>query len=249
MPVRSHTRNIDASMEKASRALVATDYFEAEALCLRALAEARRTSDFERMARICLPLLEARRQKRQAAESSCAVVVQSEPPGRNPPPAPACLLFQPPMIALEARSFREKAVRKRIPVFVLCREPMTRAGKWPVAAVAESRLIGGVTVRAQVEPPPGVAFTGEGPTRDDSRSAPCLAWFCAAAEALGDAAIAGINPKLPAAFRVDHLLAAIDAVPDHEKLHQRLEETCRAAAAEPPPVTTLPRAWAELDYQ
>jgi len=249
MPVDRQAKLIDECMEKASSALVATDYFEAERLCLRALGTAHTARDYERMARICMPLLEARRQKRQAAESSGRVIVVTHTPAKTLPREPACFLFQPPMIAAEARSFREQADRKQVPVFVLCREPMTRAGKWPIAAVGESRLIGGLTLRAQVDPPVGVVFTGEGPTRDNSRESLSVEWFCSAAEAVGDAAIAGINPKIPAAFRAEHLLAALGALPDHEKLHQRLEDACRAAAVEPPPVTTLPREWAELDYQ
>lgn len=249
MPTDRHAKPIDECMEKASAALITTDYFEAERLGLRALGLARSAGDFERMARICMPLLEARRQKRQAAESAGRVIVVTAVPARTLPREAGCYFFVPPLIALEARNFREQADRKRVPAFVLCREPMTRAGKWPVAAVGESRLVGGLTVRAQVDPPSAVRFTGEGPTRDDSAAPPSLEWFCAAGEALGDAAIAAINPKLPAVFRVEHLLGALDALPDHEKLHQRLEEACRAAVVEPPPVTTLPREWAEIDYQ
>lgn len=240
---------IDDLMDRASLALAQADYFQSERLCVRALGAARAAGDFERMARICLPLLEARRQKRQLAESGGRVIVVSAVPGRSLPAEPACYLFRPPTIALEARAFREQADRRAVPALVLCREPMTRAGKWPIAAVGESRLIGMTTVRVQVDPPAGVSFTGEGPTRDGPELTPSVEWFTAAAEALGDGAIAKVNPKLPAAFRVDDLMAALDAFPDHEKLHQRLEETCRQAALEPPPTTTLPREWIDSDYR
>lgn len=249
MPADRQARSIDELMDKASAALVGTDYFEAERLCLRALGSAHAARDYERAARICMPLLESRRQKRLIAEGSGRVVVVAQDPPATLPREPACYLFQPPLIAAEARAFRERADRKRVACFVLCREPMTRAGLWPIAAVGASRLIGGLTLRAQVAPPAGVVFTGLGPTRDNASAPPSVEWFCAAGEAVGDAAIARINPRLPAAFRVEHLLAALDALPDHERLHQRLEEACRAAAIEPPPVTTLPREWAELDYQ
>ncbi|MFN3311207.1 MAG: ABC transporter permease, partial [Thermomonas sp.] len=43
------------------------DYFAAERLCLEALELAHKACDYERMARICLPLQEARRQKRDLA--------------------------------------------------------------------------------------------------------------------------------------------------------------------------------------
>lgn len=54
-------------MEQASQALVRMEYLRCEQLCQTALAEARRTSDFDRYARILLPLQEARRQRRQIA--------------------------------------------------------------------------------------------------------------------------------------------------------------------------------------
>ena len=36
----------------------------------------------------------------------------------------------------------------------------------------------------------------------------------------------------PAAWRVDDLINYLGAHPDHEKLHQRLEEACRKAMTE-----------------
>lgn len=225
---------IDELMERASAALASTGYFEAEKLCLKALKSARATDDFERMARICLPLQEARRQIRQLAESEgFRCVVDSALLSRGPKVA-GCYLVEPPMIGLDARAFRELSRRKKVPVLVLAREPVTKAGTWPIVGVGESRQVGMLSVRAYVEP---------------ARGTPSAAWVCAAEEALGDAAIARVNPRLPAAFRVDQLLDLLDACPDHEKLHQRLEETCRVAATEPLPQTTLPRAWIDEKYK
>src|SRR5689334_10244420 len=61
---------IDRMMERASTALEAMRYFEAERLASTALRRAHAAADFERMARILLPLQEARRQKRQLAVDS-----------------------------------------------------------------------------------------------------------------------------------------------------------------------------------
>ena len=47
---------IDELMERASTALANGDYFECASMCERALVQARRSDDFERMARVCLPL-------------------------------------------------------------------------------------------------------------------------------------------------------------------------------------------------
>lgn len=207
---------IDETMERASEALAGTDYFKAESLCLRALDMAHRAADFERMARICLPLQEAWRQKRLMAIDSGRVFVISRPEDVPRRLEAGRYLVQPPMIGADARALREVADRQRVAALVLCREPATRAGQWPIVAV------GPQTIRAKV-PPPADA------------TAPDAAWFEAAAEALGDAAIERLKPDDPPHWRVEDLLEFLDAHPDHEKLHQRLEEACRSAigAAEP----------------
>lgn len=233
---------IDDLMDRASAALLRTDYFGAERLCCRALERAAASADWERAARVCLPLQEARRQKRlRAIDASAGVRVIStlqeaqEASRATGEAAAGCYLFQPPLIALDARRFREAAESKEIPVFVLAREPMTRAGQWPVAAVA-----GPLSVRARVQPPAGVRPAPDGmspqcPTGDERVEPISIEWFIAAAEALGDAAIAKANPADPSAHRALDLMDFLDAFPDHEKLHQRLEEACRAAAVEPAP--------------
>lgn len=207
---------IDETMERASEALARTEYFEAESLCLRALYMAHRAEDFERMARICLPLQEARRQKRLMAIDAGRVFVVSRPEDVPRGLVAGRYLVQPPMIGADARTLRELADRHRVPALVLCREPTTKAGLWPMVAV------GPQTIRAKVLPP---SDTG----------APHAAWFEMAAEALGDAAIARLKPDDPPQWRIDDLLEFLDAHPDHEKLHQRLEEACRAAVGAPEP--------------
>lgn len=239
-------RMIDGLMDRASGALVATDYFEAERLCARALASARRSDDFERLARICMPLQEARRQKRQGAENSGYRAIVDGDLLRRGPKRPGCYLVAPPMIGLDAREFRMLADRRKVPVFVLAREPAAHSGKWPVVAVGDSRVIGTVTIRTQVDPPAGLET--KSPAGDRGAEAPTAEWFFGAGEAMGDAAIAKVNPKLPAVYRVDQLMEYLDAFPDHEKLHQRLEEASRAAMSEPMPETRLPRAWLEERY-
>ncbi len=207
---------IDETMERASEALAATDYFQAESLCLRALDMAHRAGDFERMARICLPLQEARRQKRLLAIDARPVFVISRPEDVPRRLEAGRYLVQPPMIGADARALRETADRQRVPALVLCREPATRAGQWPIVAV------GPQTIRAKVPPPANA-------------TAPDAAWFEMAAEALGDAAIDRLKPDDPPHWRIEDLLEFLDAHPDHEKLHQRLDEACRAAIGAPEP--------------
>ncbi len=239
---------IDSIMERASHALVERRYFDAERLCLDALELAHRDGVYERMARICLPLQEARRQKRDLAADAREVFLiddQLPKPGKL---HPGCYLVRPPRVGLDGRLLREMADHKQVPIIVLVREPTTRTGMWPIVA------LGPVTVRTHVAAPEPAAAPaspanrkGKGvkkrsvaapmPAEPASVSAgdplPQVEWFLAACEALGDAAIASVDPARGAVGRVEDLLMRVAACPDHEKLHQALAAACEAAARIP----------------
>ncbi|MBL0870952.1 MAG: hypothetical protein IBJ18_10295 [Phycisphaerales bacterium] len=239
------THRIDALMEQASTALVARQYFQTERLCLDALEQAFRAADFNRMARIILPLQEARRQKRDiAVETNKVYLVDSVVP--NPGEIkPGMYLIKPPRVGLDGRLLREAADREEIPVLIVVREPTTRAGLCPVVA------LGPVTVRARVPEfvPPikpqaksAKASDAKGKKTVKGKSAeppadekpatilPDAAWMLAASEALGDASIAEIDPARPVVSRVEELYMRLQGIPDHEKLHQALRATCEEAA-------------------
>lgn len=72
----------------------------------------------------------------------------------------------------------------------------------------------------------------EGPVSTD--------WFESAGEALGDKAIADLDPELHPHWRVDEMMEALDAYPEHEKLHQALAKACREAAGTPEPTGRRP---------
>ncbi len=207
----SAAATIDKTMERASQALNETDYFACETLALDALTKAYAARDFERMARIVLPLQEARRQKRLAAADTGKIIRLSE---REPDPAdiePACYLFEPMLVGAHGRNLRDAADELRIPVLVVVREPLTKSGHWPIV------MLGPVTVRARVAPP-----TDEEPT---------IEWMLAASEALGDAAIDRVDDDETAPDqRVQSYLELLSVCPEHEKLHQSLERACRDAA-------------------
>ncbi|MFZ4575553.1 MAG: hypothetical protein ACOYN0_14240 [Phycisphaerales bacterium] len=210
-------------MARASDALVGMAYFEAEELSLKALGKARVAHDFDRMSRICLPLQEARRQIRQIATDAGLRPAVSKPVVGEEL-LPGCYLFEPPRIGIEARQLRERAVRRKVPVMSLAREPVTKAGLWPVVGVGDGEPFP-VSVRTRIPPPEG--------------GKPTIEWFLGAQEALGDAAIAMINPKWPADHRVDDFLELLPAIPDHEKLIQALARAC--AEAVHAGVSELPR--------
>lgn len=210
---------IESLMDLASRALVETHYFEAERAAAEALDLAHSVHDYEAMARILLPLQEARRQNRLLATDAGKLTVVTEAWPENKKIKPGCYLFEPPMVGADAREFRDRATHDEVPVLVLAREPAVkslkldrRPGDWPVV------MIGPVTVRAYVRPPKG--------------DKPTLEWFQEACEALGDRAIASVDSGLDGASRVDDLLERLHTVVTHEKLHQALEAACRDAVAE-----------------
>jgi len=199
-------------MERASSALTHSKFFECERLATEALELAHAAHDYERMARILLPLQEARRNRRLSAIDTGKVTSMTELPPEGTPVRAGCYLIQPPLVGADGREFRERALAAGVPVLVIVREPKTRLGLWPVV------MIGPVTVRARIHPP-------KHETKVD------MAWMVAASEALGDAAIDDVDPEIPAVERVVALVDRLNTVVDHEKLHQHLMDVCHEAAA------------------
>ena len=212
---RPHNLSIDELMERASAALNARDYFGCEELCLDALERAHAEHNYERMARIVMPLQEARRNLRLEAidASQDRVSVIEKLPEESASIEPGCYLARPPLVGADGRMLRERADAARVPVFVLVREPTTRSGQVPIV------MIGPITVRAYVQPP-------------EDEDAPGMPWFVAAAEAMGDAAITSVPESASLEQRVNHLYARLGTVPEHEKLHQALAAACEEAASQ-----------------
>lgn len=230
MTADSLSNPIDALMERASRELFETRYFDAAALCVEALHQARAADDFARMARICLPLQEARRWIRQTALDTGEVRVIAKSSDVPDPLVPGCYLVQPPLVGVDARQLRWQAWEAGVPVFVLCREPMNREGLWPIVGVGER------VVRVRIDPPENVHRIAEPPrgvTGDRIEGPIDASWFAEAGEALGDRAIADAiamgEESDPPAWRVDDLLDLIEAAPEHEKLIQALGRACKDA--------------------
>jgi hypothetical protein len=224
---------IDELMERACLHSAAAEYFDAERLCGKCLSAARANLDFERMARIVLPLQEARRLKREAALDAGVVALLRTTADIPRPLKPGCYLLQPPLIGRDGRSLRETLDRKGLPASVLTREPLTRKGLWPIVGV------GPMVIRVQVAPPWPVERVETSVSKDAESRLPPAEWFAAASEALGDGAIGALTVGDHPHYRVDDLLDFLDAHPEHEKLHQALEQACRAAIGVPEPM--LPR--------
>ena len=203
--------SVNSLMSKAEHALARNQWFEAERIAARALDMARGEGDFNLMARIVLPLQEARRQRMQIVHDSRKVITLQVGLLEEREPGTYCYLVQAPNVGADARRLRLLALEREIPALFLCREPKTQLGLCPIVA------IGQVTIRTRIDPP----RTWDKPT---------LAWYIDACEQLGDAAIETLDRGAELSKQVDALLERLDTVPDHEKLHQVLAETCKEAA-------------------
>lgn len=206
---------IDELMEEATLSLTSGRYADAERMSLEALQLAHQALDYERMARVVLPLQEARRLRRQQSSDVKKVhrlasyaELEAYLTG-NKAIQPGCYLIEPPLVGADGRELRERALAEDISVFVVVREPETRLNQWPIV------MVGPVTVRTRLSPP----------KKAD------VSWILQAGEALGDHALAQIDPTDDAVARVEHLLELLSTVLDHEKLHQALIATCQEAHA------------------
>ncbi len=112
-------KRIDGLMERASEALASRAYFECERLSLDALHRAVAIEDFDRMARIVLPLQEARRQKRDLAFDADHVMVVFETPADEIELVAGCYLLQPPRVR-DRRTDAARAVSTRRTSLGLC---------------------------------------------------------------------------------------------------------------------------------
>lgn len=243
MSTASQAKKIDSRMERASSALASMDFFQAERIAASCLQLAHNAGDYERMARICMPLEEARRQKTLVAIDAANTVVRSKLPRGRSTLEPGCCLIQPPLVGADVSTLRLKADRRGIPVLFVAREPLTQAGKWPVVAVSQAPL----TIRAYIDPPEPLERINDSPTRDRGDSVPTVSWFLKAIDALTDAAIGTLKPDEPPAWLVADLVERLDAFPQSDILHQRLAAACLEAMREPEPEGTRRRPLIEDD--
>ncbi|MEZ6242236.1 MAG: hypothetical protein R3B57_04265 [Phycisphaerales bacterium] len=225
----------ERELKGASEACEGSRWHEAAAGAERAMNAARQASDFETLARatvLAARALSEIRAEAIAASPKGALIAGRDTELPDPVP-PGCYLLQPPMVGADATRFRDMARAAEVPVMVLTREPLTRAGLWPVVSV------GRVIVRARIQPPAGVKEDESRMTRDNYPGPAPLDWFLAAHARLGEAALERIDPDEHPHHRVDDLLELFSAIPEHPAITAALVETAREAAKSPKP--TAPR--------
>lgn len=203
---------IDQLMERAGEALASGDYFGCERLASEALELAHLAKDWDRMARILMPLEEARRQKRLAAADTGEVhrIDSVDELLEMDTIKPGCWLLEPLIVGAHGREFRARADAQGVPIIVIVREPETQLGDWPLA------MLGPVVVRTRVSPPE--ELTPE--------------WFLAAAESMGEEAIESVQIDIEPETRINRLMDRLLTLRDHDELHQVVAQACRAALSE-----------------
>ena len=213
-------RKIDDLLSQTEKSLRRKRYFEAERMAGEALLMARQERDYQRMATIIRPLQKARQGRLDLAVDVGTVTILNAPFTEGDEIDPGGYLVRPPMVGVDGRRFRLAAFALKVPVAVVCCEPITQLGLCPLVA-----LSGNVVVRTKIDPPAD-------PDRPD------LPWLLDAIQALGDWAIESMDTQLAPERYIDELLSRMDAIPEHDGLHECLEAACRqeakAAAAAPP---------------
>lgn len=208
----ARTKSLASLIQRAGCALDAGNWFEAERLAEEALQAGRTREDWVGMGEIIDIIQAARLGRRDPSLVKGPVSVFDEPYEEGAVLEPGRWLLQPPLVGADARRLRIASLEADVPVLILCREPTTRAGLVPLVAIAP-----GSTIRTQVKLPA-------------NEKKPTATWFQSSLNALGQAAIDAVDPGLVVDRRIDALLGALDAVPDHDGLHDALLQACNEAA-------------------
>jgi hypothetical protein len=210
---KQRPKAIQDLMQRGNDALNDGQWFTAETLLAKALGMLRSRQDWGGMAEALTPLHAARKGRRKLALASrVAIALIDEAPQEGAAVDRGRSLFQPPVVAADARRFRLAAMLQEVPVAVVCREPTTRLGEIPVVAIAP-----GATIRVRIDPP-------------KNESKPTAAWFRSAMDALAKEAVAMDQPDLEISRRVDRLLALVDAVPEGDAPTELLIQVCTDAS-------------------
>lgn len=239
------TGKLDTLMEAASRDLVEMRYLDAERRCLDALHAARDGERWSYVARILLPLQEARRQRRMIAADTCVQLGTPEADdlqawldaGETRGGPAGCVVVTPPCSWDDAAAALGQLRRDEVYAEVLFADAeadpdasFDRGEDWAVFSAVDAALA------VDVPTPVGV-WVGRPlkPTDADwahasaAHDAPTPAdWFIDATERLGDLAIESVAHPPGGRARFDALWDLLDAAPDHEKLHQALADAARA---------------------
>lgn len=199
----------DDLMELATAALQQGSYFECERHAAKAMHKAFAQQNFDAIARIALPLQEARRQRRlQAVDANYLEIYDERAPGPEDELHPGCIIVCDPSVGADARRLTERAFDEEIPLIAFACEPLTQEGLLPIV------VVGPTTIRAKMRPPK--SFTP--------------AWCLEAIDALSASALQTFDPGRAPHRQVEDLVNKCNTLPESEDLHQKLAEIAMLAA-------------------
>ncbi|MEM6506184.1 MAG: hypothetical protein AAF711_12135 [Planctomycetota bacterium] len=219
------TTPLDDLMEIASQALADMDYARCESLCVEALGQASEQNDWVIYQRVLLPLQEARRQRRQAALDGPVLLgtinpqskIESQIKGRDQ----GCVVLTWPSTPSDLLSLSGWVRENKRPIELLFADNTPETATWKITSTS------GPVLSIDL-PAPKQDWIGRW-VDPSSLTPPTPAhWFMQASEALGDAALAAIEPAPDSLDYLRALEAALSCVDDHEILHQRLASAAKA---------------------
>lgn len=217
---------LDDLMQTASQALADMDYARCERLCAEALNQARAEEHWVMAQRVLLPLQEARRQKRQSALDGLILLGvpaaddEQELLAFLKTPRLGCIVLTQPTTAEQAARVEQSIAEQGLAIEVLFADNPMAEPTWRIRTASGPA--------ASVDQPAPVQWAGR--LIDPMRTTPPTPahWFMQASEALGDAALAAIGTAPGTVDYFDALARVLDAVGDHEILHQRLAQAAKA---------------------
>lgn len=237
MPVMSS--DLHEIMTSASAALAHMDYLSSEVLCVQALQLAKQQACWADYARIILPLQECRRQRRMmAAEGDIrlgSASLSDSPADWLTQIGVGCMVLTQPHSRDEAHQLQALAQKQKRCIEVLWADCSVDEPTW--------RLRSFVGAKTSVETPAPPADWRDRQLNAESAglsaksgeiagsvktAAVAADWFLDACEMLGDAALAQVAAAPGQLARIEQLEHAIEAVVDHEILHQQLWRAARS---------------------
>ena len=217
---------LDQVMEDASRKLVEMDYLASEARCLEGLRIARENENWTGYGRVLLPLQECRRQRRMiAADAAVQLGTPDGMTGSLLALSAGCIAVTHPLSAEDAGRLAKEAAKHRRHIEVLWCACDVDDEVWTI------RTFDGSQIECKM-PGPAEDFRGEllEAASAGHRLQTAGHWFIAASEALGDAALSAVEAPEGSLDRLEQLELMVQAVGDHEILHQQLGDAARALA-------------------
>ena len=232
---------LDQMMEAASESLAGRRYFDCERHCRKALAVAKQQNDWTYYARILLPLQEARRQRRLiAAEGAVRLGTKTlcdAAEDRLTRLAAGSIVLTHPYDARAACDLRSRIWQQGCYFEVLFADNPPSADPWQITTFSGTMATCCVAapdadwIDRWLNIPENQEHSDNNQRVDIGKPTQRpVDWFLDAYESLGNTALATVRPSFGDLEKIGVIERCLEAVPDHEILHQRLREVAGGLA-------------------